>query len=290
LENSAIEVKYPVLAAILLSLLVAAGFASDNYAEFFLKQPLLVLAGCAAAFVSYLPSLWVTRKLDRRPHAWAVYVGVFLFVIAIAPLVSEITWGFIDRGVRYWKIVGFTEEFAKMLPVIVLLAAAPTLVRTARDGLVIGAIAGLGFAVIEFGVGFALDNFPEKGWADLTTSLPARWVLGTEMHIIWGATTGGAIGYFAAGPKTAMRFFAMLGMILLVIATHGLQDFFGKFIGPLSIGVVGQLIMNLGIPETAFYEGGPLFLALLISGATINFILINIGVFSIFWFLLKRNR
>lgn len=83
------------------------------------------------------------------------------------------------------------------------MAFAPRLVRNTRDGLVLGALAGLGFAVIEFGTAFALDSFPENGWADLYSSLPARWALGTHDHTLWGAATGGALGYVAEAPAVA---------------------------------------------------------------------------------------
>ena len=43
----------------------------------------------------------------------------------------------------------FTEEAAKLCGFILLMGLAPRLVRTANDGLVIGAFIGLGFAVFE---------------------------------------------------------------------------------------------------------------------------------------------
>lgn len=76
---------------------------------------------------------------------------------------------------------------------MVLLLFAPGPIRTMPDGIGIGAIGGLSFAANEFATSFALVNFPQSGWAALLTEIPARWALGTEKHIIWGATTGGAI-------------------------------------------------------------------------------------------------
>lgn len=284
------RVRKPALAVVTVALFAAAALYSPaNYAEYFLKQPGLVLVGCTAAFIAYLPSLWVIRKLDRQPYAWPIYAAIVLFMALTAPLVSEVTWSVINRGVRYWQIVGLTEETAKILPVVLCLLIFPGMVRNTRDGLVIGALAGLGFACIEFGVGFALDNFPERGWLDLRTSLPARWALGTEMHILWGATTGAAIGYFIEAPKSRKRFAAMFAIMALVMLTHGVQDFMGKYIGPLSIGVVGGLVVSAGIPETVFQDGGPWFVALMIVGAVINTLLINVFILPILWRLLHLN-
>jgi RsiW-degrading membrane proteinase PrsW (M82 family) len=272
-----------------LVLLAAAVFAADNYVEFFARSPALVLAGCLIAFVAYLPSLWVARRLDRQPMRWAVYAAAFGFVVAFAPITSEVTWGVINRGVRYWQIVGLTEELTKMLPVLLALLYAPRLVRNTRDGLVLGALAGLGFAVIEFGTTFALDSFPENGWADLYSSLPARWALGTHDHILWGATTGGAIGYLTESPRSRKRIVVAALTIVVVILTHGLQDLYGKYIGPLAIGVVGGPLLAMGVTEEAFQPGRPLFSAVLFLGGLINTLLINALVIPILWQQIRRG-
>jgi len=275
--------------ALPLALLAAAVFAADNYVEFFAKSPGLVLAGCLIAFVAYLPSLWAARRLDRQPMPWAVYAAAFFFVVAFAPITSEVTWGVINRGVRYWQIVGFTEEFTKMLPVLLALVYAPSLVRDTRDGLVLGALAGLGFAVIEFGTTFALDSFPENGWADLYSSLPARWALGTHNHILWGAATGGAIGYLVEAPRSRKHIAVAALTIAVVICTHGLQDLFGKFIGPLAIGVLGQPLLAMGVTEETFQPGRPLFSVVLFLGGLINTLLINVLVIPILWKQIRRG-
>lgn len=248
-----------------------------------------MLAGCVIAFIAYLPSLWVIRRLDRQPMRWAVYAAAFLFVVGFAPITSEVTWGVIDRGVRYWQIVGFTEEFTKMLPVLLALVYAPRLVRNTRDGLVLGALAGLGFAVIEFGTSFALDNFPENGWADLYSSLPARWALGTHDHILWGAATGGAIGYLVEAPRSRKHIAVAALTIAVVIFTHGLQDLYGKYIGPLAIGVVGGPLLAMGVTEETFQPGRPLFSVVLFLGGLINTLLINVLVIPILWKQIRRG-
>jgi len=272
-----------------IALIAAAVFAADNYVEFFAKSPGLVFAGCLIAFVAYLPSLWVARRLDRQPMPWAVYAAAFLFVVAFAPITSEVTWGIINRGVRYWQIVGFTEEFTKMLPALLALVYAPHLVRNTRDGLVLGALAGLGFAVIEFGTSFALDNFPQNGWEDLYSSLPARWALGTHDHILWGAAAGGAIGYLVESPRSRTHMLIAALTIAVVIFTHGLQDLYGKYIGPLAIGVVGGPLLAMGATEETFQPGRPLFSVVLFLGGLINTLLINVLVIPILWKQIRRG-
>jgi hypothetical protein len=148
---------------------------------------------------------------------------------------------------------------------------------------VLGALAGLGFAVIEFGTTFALDNFPQSGWADLYSSLPARWALGTHDHILWGATTGGAIGYLAEAPRSRKHILVAALTILAVMFTHGLQDLFGKYIGPLAIGTLGGPLLAMGMTEETFQPGRPLFSVVMFIGGLVNTLLINVVVIPILW-------
>ncbi len=282
------DLKWPLVAA---TALLVAGVTTCGpaYREFFLKEPRLVTAGAVAAFLAYLPSLWLIRWLDQRPIAWTVYLFAALFVIATSPVVSHVTWLLMQQGVIYWKVVGVVEETAKLFPVLLLALLAPYLIRNRRDGLVIGALAGLGFAIIEYAVAFALDNFPERGWSDLVISLPGRWALGTQTHIIWAATTGGMIGYLREAPLSVKRLCLAIGVIGLVMLTHSAQDFMGKMIGPLSIGALGQVLLSAGMNEATLGESALVMPALLIFGAVVNTVLINVFVLPVLWWLLRSG-
>jgi hypothetical protein len=78
----------------------------------------------------YLPSLWVVRKLDRHKLPWGIYLFAFLFVAFFATISSRWTYDAIDAGVRYWQIVGPSEEFCKLSPLLVLLLFTPGAIRT----------------------------------------------------------------------------------------------------------------------------------------------------------------
>lgn len=281
--------KWKLIAALAVLLGVSVALFGPAFYEFFLRQPALVFAGAVVAFIAYLPSLWVVRYLDQRPYAWPYYLFAILLVVAMSPVTSHITTLVTARGISLWKIVGITEEISKMLPVLLLAACTPKLIQNRRDGLVFGALAGLGFATIEYAVGFALDNFPERGWADFWTTLPARWALGTHAHILWAAATGGAIGYLREGPLNLKRLCIGLGIILVVVLTHGAQDFLGKYIAPLSIGLLGNLLLSLGLPESLFGDNSPLLPVLLVFGATINTVLIDIPVLALLWWLIRHG-
>ena len=82
---------------------------------------------------------------------------------------------------------------------------------------------------------------------------------------------------------------AALLTILVVMGTHGLQDLFGKYIGPLSIGVIGQPLLTMGLPESVFQPGHPLFSVLMFAGGLINTLLINVLVIPILWWQVRHG-
>jgi hypothetical protein len=155
---------------------------------------------------------------------------------------------------------------------------------------VLGAIAGLSFGANEFAASFALVTFPENGWAALSTDIPARWALGTEMHILWGAATGGAIGYAVQSPPGPARWAVPLAIIAIVMATHSVQDWMGKFIAPLSIAVLAEPLAALGLQLEAAGPGTVLFTAMMIYSVTANTLLINLLVIPILWWEIRHSR
>ena len=93
--------------------------------------------------------------------------------------------------------VGFFEEAAKALVVV----AAGTMVteRRGRDGMILGATVGAGFAAFET-AGYALQTFVEHlddhAVLDIVSTEAQRGVLAPFGHLTWTALVGGAI--FAA--------------------------------------------------------------------------------------------
>jgi len=275
---------------VLLLLAAGAAYGWSNFKLFYFKAPGQVLLATIIALVMYAPSLWAISRLDQRGLAWRHQLSAFAFVAFFATISSRWTQDAIDAGIRYWQAVGPSEEFCKMSPLLMLLLFAPGVVRGMRDGIVLGAIAGLSFGAFEFATGFAVGNFPEKGWAALYTDIPARWALGTEMHILWGATTGGAIGYAVQSRPGPARWAVPLAIIAIVMATHGLQDWMGKYIAPLSLAVLAEPLAALGLPTEAAGPGTLAYTAMLIYSATVNTLLINVLVIPILWWEIRRSR
>ncbi len=90
--------------------------------------------------------------------------------------------------------VGFVEEFFKILPVLLLVVYVPNLIRTRKDGLVYGAMAGLGLNIIEVGSYIAGELSKGTVLEALTMHLTRLGLWGIGSHIIWSAFVGMGVG------------------------------------------------------------------------------------------------
>jgi RsiW-degrading membrane proteinase PrsW (M82 family) len=237
-----------------------------------------MLVGLAVAFVMYLPSLWAIRYIDRRePEPPLLFWGSIAFVIFFAPITSRVMHGVIDAGLlRYWVVVGPLEELTKLLPLLLLAWFVPSAVHSMRNGIVYGALGGLGFAILEFGANFAVDGYANEGWGYLRTAVPGRWALGTESHIIWGATAGVGVGYLLSRRGRGWSVPVGLGIVACVMATHGLNDLYGKYIGPLAMVLLLEPAQSAGVDLRALGDDSSLGMALLVYGAVANTLVMNL--------------
>jgi RsiW-degrading membrane proteinase PrsW (M82 family) len=252
-----------------------------------------MLVGLAVAFVMYLPSVWAIRYVDRlEPESTLLFWGSIAFVILFAPITARVMHGIIDAGLLpYWVVVGPLEELTKLLPLLLLAWFAPSAVNSMRDGIVYGALGGLGFAILEFGANFAVIGYADEGWNFLRTAIPARWALGTESHIIWGATAGVGVGCLLSLRGRAWSVPVGLAIVALVMATHGLNDLFGKFIGPLAMVLLLEPAHSAGVDLKTLASDSPLAAALLVYSAVVNTLVMNLLLWPVLvWGLRYSGR
>jgi len=279
--------------AVLVALLAGVVFAWPTYVRYFGLHPGPMLVGLAAAFVMYLPSLWAIRYVDRvEPESRLLFWGSVAFVILFAPITSRVMHGIIDAGLLpYWGVVGPMEELTKLLPLLLIAWFAPSAVNSMRDGIVYGALGGLGFAIVEFGANFAVTGYANEGWGYLRTAIPARWAFGTESHIVWGATAGVGVGYVLSRRGRGWSVPIGLGIAALVMATHGLNDLFGKYIGPLAMVLLLEPAQSAGVDLRALGDQSPLGVALLVYAAVANTLVMNLLIWPVLvWGLWYSGR
>ena len=223
-----------------------------------------------ALWVAAAATMYVTRNIILLPTI--VLLGSFLVpVTAIvwyldhdaSPSLSprRIVGAFIVAGVlglivasllEFWLVygpgtigmlkVGFIEEFVKGAA-IVLLALGLRSYAT-RDGMVLGAAVGFGFAALETS-GYALASLFVVQGQQLILSLPSvvftelvRAVLAPFGHGLWAAILGGVI--FHAARKGHLRLtWSVLAAYIGVSVLHAAFDIFGGITGYIVISIIG---------------------------------------------------
>jgi hypothetical protein len=124
----------------------------------------------------------------------------------------------------------------------------PNLIRSRKDGLVYGALAGMGFNIIEMGlyIARALQGAPLLEALYLHSTRLGVWGFGS--HIIWSAFVGMGIGFAAESTahgwqkwKRAVIFY------LLAAVAHSAYDF-----GASAIGIMGVTFVETWWTGTNF--------------------------------------
>ncbi len=128
----------------------------------------------------------------------------------------------------------FTEELAKASGMVLLVLLAPRLIRTAFDGLIVGAFLGLGFQVFEdviYGVNSAFGNFGVDALASSYTTSVMRVVVGLTSHWTYSAIFCAGLIYLIGRPDEPRRIGRGLFLMFAAMALHGLWDATGGLTG-----------------------------------------------------------
>ncbi|HSM64967.1 MAG TPA: PrsW family glutamic-type intramembrane protease, partial [Ilumatobacteraceae bacterium] len=132
--------------------------------------------------------IWLFARLDRYSSIPAkAKLVAFLFAglvstLAMAGINNNAFRSILAKSVSIdfmldWSAgltAPWSEEIATMLPVVLLIGLAPTVMRCAFDGFIIGAISGLGFQVFEsvsYVYGAAAANFGQAEYGTQTIGI-----------------------------------------------------------------------------------------------------------------------
>jgi RsiW-degrading membrane proteinase PrsW (M82 family) len=177
--------------------------------------------------------------LSPRRMMSAFLIAGVLGILAAAVLEYWLVYG---PGLRGNLKVGFIEEFVKGAAIVLFALGLRS--YTTRDGMVLGATVGFGFAALESS-GYALASLFVVQGGHLTLSLSSvvftelvRGVLAPFGHGLWSAILGGVI--FHAARKGHLRpTLSVLVAYLAVSLLHGAFDIFGSVTGYIVISIIG---------------------------------------------------
>ena len=203
----------------------------------------------AAAFLAFLRH---ADRWERTPPALAL--AAFLgggfgatFAIAIVgngALMSIYSKVFGEAWATDWEAgltAPFVEETSKGAIFVLLLGLAPVVIRTASDGLMVGAYVGLGFQIVEDILYAQNSAFAEFGAhqsdAVLHTFL-LRAVTGIPSHALYTALFGAGVIYALGTPAQPRRLARGIALMLSAMLIHGVWDSAAAIGGPVFVGLI----------------------------------------------------
>jgi len=183
------------------------------------------------ALAAFIPAIiyvvWIrnTERYQREP--WGAIFAAFIWGATIAvgiSIVLELLFGPLGRGfplgASLWAAVvlaPFVEEFAKPLGVTYVRKA----IREPEDGLVYGAICGLGFAATENLI-YIWSAASAGSVASLVFTILVRSVASMLLHASATAITGYGISLMILGKKEPL---SVLPFYLAAVLIHGAFNF-----------------------------------------------------------------
>ena len=119
------------------------------------------------------------------------------------------------------------EEVLKLCGVIMIVLAAPGLIKGPLDGLVFGALTGIGFQVIE-NVTYGLDDIVQSGATSPTQAVTSSWLVrlasGVGSHWAMTAVAGTGIGCLVARGRGRSGYLLALACLAAAMLMHVLFD------------------------------------------------------------------
>ncbi len=129
------------------------------------------------------------------------------------------------------------EELAKGAGILLLLTLAPRLIRTPFDGLVVGALVGLGFQIsedISYAFIGAANAFGDVGAAWET--IIARTLASISSHWTFSGIFGAGLIWFIGRPDVPARKGLGAGLMLTAMLMHGLWNASSAIAGGIAFG------------------------------------------------------
>jgi protease PrsW len=189
-------------------------------------------------------------------------------------------------GLFVWLETGLVapllEEAVKGIALVMLFMLLPTEANSMRDGIVYGALVGLGFAVMETTV-YITTEYAATGVAPYISQIVPRFALfGVSGHALYSAMFGAGLG-MARQSLTygrVRRFLVPFSAFLLAVSAHAMSNVFG----PYAFAAAASLT---GTATDGMVSVGQLWVLSLVEIVSVNLwalvIIIYMGVRSGYW-------
>jgi RsiW-degrading membrane proteinase PrsW (M82 family) len=240
----------------------------------------IVLGIAAAAAVLPVPLFaFLVLQLDRYEHEpWQVLVSAFLWgaLVAtfIAAIFNDVIGGIVNslvgdqlgEVVTSGAVAPIVEETAKGFALLLLYIVVRHEFDNVLDGIVYGALVGIGFAMTENILYFGRE-LQADGLIGLGVLFYFRVILGGFGHALYTGTTGAGIGFARETNRRWLIPFMVIGGYLLAILQHASWNFIGATLVPAllpeDLNPVVQLFVVMPITTVVLTAPGMLALLLI---------------------------
>ena len=239
-------------------------------------SPLAIFVAAANINLTFQQTIWLFEAyfclfwalyfyslIRPRPDAWkrglgyalfTAFVGIGLVGVQSLPLIRNLyAWttgdSFILRATGFVCGVGLVEETCKAIPLLVF-GLKKGKITCVKDGLFLGFMSGLGFAVAEgiaYSMGATNDALQaDSGAVERAASFQViqiifRMMSSPMLHAAWAGTVGWFIGL--ASTRKAPRWPIIVVGIAFMAALHGMNDVVAGTILHLLIGAISIIIL-----------------------------------------------
>ena len=171
----------------------------------------------------------VPRKLAAAGFVWGAVAAIGAFALlgndAVMNLYAKAFGASFASDWGAAVTAPINEELAKGAGILLLLTLAPRLIRSPFDGLVVGALVGLGFQISEdisyafIGAANAFGDV-DAAWATIF----ARTVVSIPSHWMFSGIFGAGLVWFIGRPELPARKGLGAGLMLTAMLMHGLWN------------------------------------------------------------------
>jgi RsiW-degrading membrane proteinase PrsW (M82 family) len=128
-------------------------------------------------------------------------------------------------------VAPIVEEFLKGLAVAIVFFMFRREFDSVLDGLIYGAIAGLGFAATENTLYIFRNGYQESGWGGLFVVFVIRVFFVGWMHPFFTSFTGAGFAYARMSRNPLLKFFFPIIGYGIAVTTHAFHNTFGGLVG-----------------------------------------------------------
>ena len=221
------------------------------------RNPFVIWVWVPYSIAGSLIGYFILAFLDRERRVRAFHLLTIVSVMVVAGPAAAFFNGLFEAPIKF-VTVGFFEEGMKIVPVLLLAIYVPNLIRTRKDGIVYGALAGMGFNIIEIGFYIAKQLHENSLLESLYLHSTRFGLWGLGSHIIWSAFVGLGIGFAAESTKHGWAKWSRAVYFYLIAAvSHSLYDLGLNGLGIIVVSQIESMIRGIDLSDVATEVYGP---------------------------------